>query len=93
MAQLFVNDVKYLRIMPMRKKSEAGLALLELIQDIGIPSALHTDGAKELTQDRWKAVCDEYGIKQTITEPYSPWQNCAELNIREAKKKILRLMM
>jgi hypothetical protein len=50
---------------------EAGLALLELIQDIGIPSALHTDGAKELTQGRWKAVCEEYGIKQTITEPYS----------------------
>jgi hypothetical protein len=37
MAQLFINDIKYLRIMPMRKKSEAGSALLELIQDIHIP--------------------------------------------------------
>jgi transposase len=92
MAQLFVNDIKYLRIMPMRKKSEAGSALLELIQDIGIPSVIHTDGAKELTQGKWKNICDDFGIKQTITEPYSPWQNRAELNIREAKKKILRLM-
>ncbi len=92
MAQLFVNDVKYLRIMPMQKKSEAGSALLELIQDIGIPSAIHTDGAKEETLGKWKQVCQDFGIKQTLTEPYSPWQNRAELNIREAKKKILRLM-
>jgi hypothetical protein len=92
MAQLFVNDIKYLRIMLMRKKSEAGSALLELIQDIGISSVIHTDGAKELTQGKWKNICDDFGIKQTITEPYSPWQNCAELNIREAKKKILHLM-
>jgi hypothetical protein len=92
MAQLFMNDVKYLRIMPMKKKSDAGSALLELLQDIGIPSALHTDGAKELNQGRWKSVCEEFGIKQTLTEPYSPWQNRAEINIREAKKSIQRLM-
>ena len=69
MAQLYVNDIKYLRIMPMKKKSEAGLTLQELIQDIGIPAALHTNGAKELSQGKWKEVCDDYGIKQTITEP------------------------
>jgi hypothetical protein len=46
MAQLFVNDVKFLRIIPMKKKSEAPTTLMELIQDIGIPSVLHTDGAK-----------------------------------------------
>jgi len=92
MAQLFVNDVKYLRIMPMKKKSDAGSALLELLQDIGIPSALHTDGAKELNQGKWKSVCEEFGIKQTLTEPYSPWQNRAEINIREAKKSVQRLM-
>ncbi len=42
--------------------------------------------------DKWKEVCTEYGIKQTITESYSPWQNRAEVNIREAKKAIHRLM-
>ena len=92
MAQLFVNDIKYLRIMPMQKKLDAGSALLELIQDIGIPSAIHTDGAKEETLGKWKQVCQDFGIKQTLTELYSPWQNRAELNIREVKKKILRLM-
>jgi len=62
---------------------------LELIQDIRIPSPIYTDGAKEETFGKWKQVCQDFGIKQTITEPYSPWQNHAELNIWEAKKKIL----
>jgi hypothetical protein len=87
MAQLFINDIKYLRIMPMRKKSEAGSALLELIQDIGIPSVIHTDGAKELTQGKWKNICDDFGIKQTITEPYSPWQYRAELTSAKQRRK------
>ena len=33
----------------MHTKSEAGDALAEFIQDIGIPPALHTDEVKELT--------------------------------------------
>jgi hypothetical protein len=72
MAQLFVNDIKYMRIFPMKLKSEAGNTMLELIQDIGIPSALHCDGAQELQYGKWKEVRTDYGIKQTSTEPYSP---------------------
>jgi hypothetical protein len=92
MAQLFVNDIKYLCIIPMQKKLEVGSALLELIQELGIPSAIHMDGAKEETLGKWKQVCQDFGIKQTMTEPYSPCQNPAELNIREEKKKIVHLM-
>jgi hypothetical protein len=92
MAQIFMNDIKYMHIFPMKQKSEAGNTLLELIQDIGIPSALHCDGAQELQYGKWKDVRIDYGIKQTITEPYSPWQNHAKVNIREAKKAIQRLM-
>jgi hypothetical protein len=47
----------------MQRKSEAGFTLLDLIQDIGIPSALHTDGAKELNQGKWKAICSDFGIR------------------------------
>jgi len=39
-----------------------------------------------------KDICDGIGIKQTITEPHSPWQNHTEINIREAKKAIHPLM-
>jgi hypothetical protein len=93
MAQLYVNDIKYVRIIPMSKKSDVCNTLMTFIQDIGVPASLHSDGAKELQSGKWKDICDEYGIKQTITEPYSPWRNRAKVNIREVKKRIHRLMM
>ncbi len=93
MAQLYVNDAKYMRIMPMRRKADAHHTLQELIQDIGIPAAIHCDGAKELQLGKWRDTCNDYGIKLTSTEPYSPWQNRAEVNIREAKKKSIHRLM
>jgi hypothetical protein len=92
LAQLYVNDIKYMRIMPMKRKSEAPFTLQELIQDVGVPAALHCDGAKELQLSKWRDICNDFGIKLTTTEPYSPGQNRAEVNIREAKKSIHRLM-
>jgi hypothetical protein len=77
-AQIFANDIGYMYLMPMKSKSEAPYALNEFIQDIGIPSQLHTDEAKELTIGRWKEICQTHGIKQTQTEPHSPFQNRAE---------------
>jgi hypothetical protein len=77
----------------MRTKSEAGYALKELIQDVGIPKEIHTDGAKELTLGTWKQVCRDAGIKTTTTEKDSPWQNRAEVEIRELKKHVHRFMI
>jgi hypothetical protein len=73
-------------------KSEAPQALKELIQDVGIPSEIHTDGAKELTQGSWKQTCQEAGIRVTQTEKNSPWQNRTEVEIRELKKHVRRFM-
>jgi hypothetical protein len=92
MGQIFVNDVGFMKLIPMKQKSEAGYALTEFIQDIGIPSSLHTDDAKELNLGTWKKVRLDHGIKQTQAEPYSPWQNRAEGSIRELKNHIRRLM-
>jgi hypothetical protein len=58
MAQIFVNDIRYMHISPMKHKLEAGNILLELIQDIGIPLALHCDGAQELQYCKWKQQRD-----------------------------------
>jgi hypothetical protein len=91
-AQLFMTDFGYGKVVPMRAKSEAGHALKELIQDVGIPKHLHTDGAKELTMGLWNQVCKEAGIKTTNTEKNSPWQNRTEVEIRELKKHIRRFM-
>ena len=48
MGQIFVNDIGFTCFFPMKMKSEAGYALAEFIQDVGIPSSLHTDDVKEL---------------------------------------------
>jgi len=92
MGQIFVNDVSFTRLIPMKLKSDAGDALAEFIQDVGIPSVLHTDDAKELTEGKWQKVRQEHSIKQTLTEPHSPWQNRAEGAIRELKRHVRRLM-
>jgi hypothetical protein len=91
-AQLFVTDFGYAKFSPMQSKSEAGFTVKELIQDVGIPKELHTDGAKELTKGTWKQVRQESGIKTTSTEKGSPWQNRTEVEIQELKRHVQRLM-
>ncbi len=92
MGQVFVNDLEFTRFIPMKSKADAGDALNEFVQDVGAPSALHTDDAKELTEKHWGKAWKALGIRQTLTEPYSPWQNRAEGTIRELKKTVARLM-
>jgi ribosomal protein L31E len=41
--------------------------------------------AKEITEGKFKQLCSDYSIPCTLAEPYSPWQNRAESNIRELK--------
>jgi hypothetical protein len=76
----------------MRRKAEAGDALVEFIQDIGIPSEMHNDDAKEQTLGKWFEVMRKFQIKQTLSKPYSPWQVRAEGAIRECKKTTRQLM-
>ena len=90
--QLFITDFGYAKFVPMRTKAEAGYALKELIQDVGIPKEIHTDGAKELTIGTWKQICRDAGIKTSMTEKDSPWQNRAEVEIRELKRHTRRFM-
>ncbi len=87
-----MTDFGYAKFTPMRAKSEAGFSLKELIQDVGIPKDLHMDGAKQLTMGTWKQICQEAGIKTSTTEKDSPWQNRTEVEIRELKKHVGRLM-
>jgi hypothetical protein len=92
MGQLFINDIGFYHFIPMKRQSEAGDTLLEFIQEIGVPSSLHTNDAKELTSGKGEQVRRDHGIKQTIAEPYSPFQNRTEVNIRELKKHVRHIM-
>jgi hypothetical protein len=93
MAQLYINDLSFTKVYPMKAKSEAADTLRKFIQDVGIPHALHSDDAPELMYGKFKQTCKEYGIGATYTKPYSPWQNRAEGGIHELKWHIHRHMM
>jgi hypothetical protein len=54
--QIFVNKAGFCYFVPMKREAEASDALLEFIQHVGIPSALHTDGSKTQTLGNWKAL-------------------------------------
>jgi len=88
MAQLYTNDVDFTKVFPMRNKSDAPDTLISFMQDVGIPSVLHTDDARELTQGRMGEIIKKAWIKPTQSEPYSPWQVRAELCNRELKKTV-----
>jgi hypothetical protein len=75
---------------PLEKEANAADALTEVIQSVGIPKELVSDGAKAETQGRFGKIVKEYKIKQRISEPYSGWQNRAEAAIREIKRGINR---
>ena len=72
---IFVNNPGFLHIVPMKSKSQAGNTLTEFFEDKGVPTIVHTDGAREFTQGCWQEILSQHGIKQTFAEPYSPWQN------------------
>jgi IS30 family transposase len=93
MVQLFTNDLAFTRVYPMKLKSQAHESLSTFIHEVGIPSSLHSDDAKELMQGKFKDLCKEFNIPCTYTEPYSPWQNRAENAIRELKRHVRRKML
>lgn len=76
----------------MQLKSQTHETLSSFIHEIGIPSSLHSDNAKELMQGRFKDLCKEYHILCSYTEPHSPWQNRAVNAIRELKRHVRRKM-
>ena len=45
-----------------------------------------------MTLGDWRKTCQEAGIKMTHTESRSPWQNRTEVEIRELKRHVRRLM-
>jgi hypothetical protein len=92
MAQLYINNLTFTKVYPMKAKSEAMDTLRKFIQDVDIPRALHSDDALELMQGKTKQTCKEFGIGTTYTELYRPWQNRAEGGIRELKWHIHRKM-
>jgi hypothetical protein len=92
MAQIHTNDLAFTKVYPMKLKSQTHESLSAFIHEVGIPSALHPDDAKELMQGKFKDLYKEYHIQCTYTEPHSPWQNRAKNAIHELKRHVRRKM-
>ena len=92
-AQVFTTDFDFTWVKPLKSKRDAGYTLDRFVQDVGIPYKLLTDGAPELIDGTFGAAIKRLHINHTVSEPYSPWQNRAEMAIRELKKTTLRTMV
>ena len=90
--QLFTNRGNFAKCYPMKSKGHAHHALDRFIHEVGVPSEMLTDGAKELTMNDWGKICRRHKIQCNVTEPYSPWQNPAELAGGTIKRRIRSLM-
>jgi hypothetical protein len=84
------NGLGFTRFWPMVSKADSYESLWYFVQDIGIMEQLVADGDPTMAYKAWKDTIREFRIKQTTTEPYSPWQNCAELDVRAVKRGIWR---
>ena len=76
----------------MKSKEDSHFALDRFLHEIGIQREMLTDGAKELIYLKWGKLCRHHKIHQVTTEPYSPWQNHAELMGGIIKRKVRHLM-
>ena len=90
--QLFTNRGNFVKCYPIKNKGHAHHALDRFIHEVGVPNELLTDGARELTVAEWGNTCRKHKIHSTMTEPYSPWQNPAELSGGTIKRKVKSLM-
>jgi len=80
--QLFCNRANFVRSYPINLKSHAYHSLDRFIHEVGVPTELLTDGAKELTQSEWSKICQRHHIYQVCTEPRS--RGRTTLNLLEA---------
>jgi hypothetical protein len=89
---MFATANGFCEAYPMKTKGDAGDKLNAFITKHGIPSSLHTDGAKEEQLGKWNEVRKKFLLTQTSTEPHTPQQNRTELEIRDTKDHYRRIM-
>jgi hypothetical protein len=91
-AQMFVTSEYHGQVYTMQSKSNAYKALDDYASTVGIPNPIITDNDGEEYGSDWQRVIKKYLIKQKRTEPHSPWQNKAELEIQGLKSRYRRIM-
>ena len=88
-AQIFTDGKGFIAAYPMSTKRHAGKSLRRLIEDVGIPSKIIYDGAKEQVQPgtEFQKTISKYHIKGHQNEAETQKYNRAEDAIRELKRR------
>jgi hypothetical protein len=89
---LFMNDVGFMKFFPLQTELIGQKNLVEFVQLVGIPPALHSDNANIFKEGVFKKTCQKYGIPQTFTESMTPWQNRGEGGNCEIKSYASKMM-
>ena len=87
-AQVFATCFGWSRVFPMKQKADAHEGISLMAQCDGVPPCIIMDGSKEQTMGTFCKKAKEMGAHVKQIEPYSPWQNAAELTICELKKDV-----
>ena len=92
-AQVFTNGVGFDEFYPCLTESTCHDGLMQLVNEVGIPEQIVSDGAKAqgshtTYNTHWERIRKEYHIKQTWIQPHCWWQNGAERVIGEFRKDI-----
>ena len=90
MVQIFATDFGWSQSYPMLCKGEAHEALGLLFAREGVPPKMIVNNDKEMKLGEFARKCKEASCYLQSTEPYSPWSNSTEHEIREFKKGAAR---
>ncbi|KAL7475175.1 LOW QUALITY PROTEIN: hypothetical protein ACHAW6_001102 [Cyclotella cf. meneghiniana] len=90
MVQIFATDFGWSQSYPMSCKSKAHDSHSLLFAWEGVLPKIIVDGAKEMGLGEFALKCKEDTCYLQDTEPYYPWSNSAEHEIRELKKGAAR---
>ena len=88
--EVYVTSFGWSRVFPMKKESDVHESLDLFLSRYGVPELLISDGAKAYVGGEFKKKAKQAGIFCKLTDPYSPWQNSAESEIREIKRLVAR---
>ena len=85
-AKVHATDYGRARTFPMASRSEAHWTLLLLYVKDGVPPICICNNAKELIKGNFHQKLKEVKRYLKQLEPYPPWSNAAEIEIKDLKK-------
>jgi hypothetical protein len=89
-AQVYVSDMGYLALYPMRDVNSFPLSLKEFAKDVGAPDFLVCDPHPSQKAHEVRAFCHQIGTTLRMLEANTQWANHAELYVgllKEAMRK------